>query len=172
METVTDISESNSPPTQLILTTTTATITTTTNNNNNNSNNTNNNNNNNDNTNNNNSINIDTQLLQRQQQQQLHSLYATSLDQNAISRTTTNTNFVAIPLSERPPIICISQQQQNGNNNHQHENYSNTSLTRSKSCLVRWRQCCLNFFTKIMGSNNPSEADRYEYYDYKTLKSK
>ncbi|KAI8118184.1 hypothetical protein CVS40_10106 [Lucilia cuprina] len=76
----------DSPTTQLILTTTTANITTTTINNSSN----NHNNNNSDNINNNNSINIDTQLLQQQQQQhqqQLHTLYATSLEQNATNST-------------------------------------------------------------------------------------
>uniref|UniRef100_A0A1I8NDU4 Uncharacterized protein n=1 Tax=Musca domestica TaxID=7370 RepID=A0A1I8NDU4_MUSDO len=93
---------------------------------------------------------------------------------NSLSTTAAeSTNFVAIPLSERPPVICISQdhhQQQHNHHHHQHDNYSE-SLTRSASCLLRLRRCCIKLFSKIMGSNNPSEVDRYEYYDckYKTI---
>ncbi|EDV46073.1 uncharacterized protein Dere_GG18866 [Drosophila erecta] len=95
----------------------------------------------------------------QQQQQQLH-LQPTS-------------NFVAIPLLERrrrsrshsrshcriaplPPIICI----QNGS---QPEEL--VRLSRSRSCFLRIRRTFIKLFGKIMGSNNPSEADRYDYYD-------
>ncbi|EDX01996.1 uncharacterized protein Dyak_GE17307 [Drosophila yakuba] len=99
------------------------------------------------------------QQQQQQQQQQLH-LQATS-------------NFVAIPLLERrrrsrshsrshcriaplAPIICI----QNGS--HPEEL---VRLSRSRSCFLRIRRTFIKLFGKIMGSNNPSEADRYDYYD-------
>ncbi|KAH8295544.1 hypothetical protein KR044_004905, partial [Drosophila immigrans] len=80
-------------------------------------------------------------------------------------------SFVAIPLLERrrrsrshsrchiaplAPIICI----QNGAHPE-----DLTQLSRSVSCFVRFRRSFAKFFAKIMGSNNPSEADRYDYYD-------
>ncbi|XP_051862516.1 serine/threonine-protein kinase phg2-like [Drosophila albomicans] len=81
-------------------------------------------------------------------------------------------SFVAIPLLERrrrsrshsrchiaplAPIICI----QNGAHPE-----DLTQLSRSVSCFVRFRRSFAKLFAKIMGSNNPSEADRYDYYDY------
>ncbi|KAH8386474.1 hypothetical protein KR093_000777, partial [Drosophila rubida] len=80
-------------------------------------------------------------------------------------------SFVAIPLLERrrrsrshsrchiaplAPIICI----QNGAHPE-----DLTQLSRSVSCFVRFRRSFAKLFAKIMGSNNPSEADRYDYYD-------
>ncbi|KAI8034877.1 hypothetical protein M5D96_012393 [Drosophila gunungcola] len=82
-------------------------------------------------------------------------------------------NFVAIPLLERrrrsrshsrshcriaplAPIICI----QNGS--HPEEL---VRLSRSRSCFLRIRRTFAKLFGKIMGSNNPSEADGYDYYD-------
>ncbi|XP_061399261.1 uncharacterized protein LOC133334967, partial [Musca vetustissima] len=93
-------------------------------------------------------------------------------DHNSLSTTAAeNTNFVAIPLSERPPIICIAQDHhhhhQQQNHHHQHNDNYSQSLTGSASCLLRFRRCCVKLFSKIMGSNNPSEVDRYEYYDCK-----
>ncbi|KAH8416566.1 hypothetical protein KR222_009457, partial [Zaprionus bogoriensis] len=78
-------------------------------------------------------------------------------------------SFVAIPLLERrrrsrshsrchiaplAPIICIPTHPEDL-----------TQLSRSVSCFVRFRRSFAKFFAKIMGSNNPSEADRYDYYD-------
>ncbi|XP_044316841.1 WW domain-containing protein A-like [Drosophila rhopaloa] len=97
--------------------------------------------------------------LQQQQQQQLQ-LQPLS-------------NFVAIPLLERrrrsrshsrshcriaplAPIICI----QNGSHPE-----DLVRLSRSRSCFLRFRRTFAKLFGKIMGSNNPSEADRYDYYD-------
>ncbi|XP_030566007.1 uncharacterized protein LOC115766280 [Drosophila novamexicana] len=80
-------------------------------------------------------------------------------------------SFVAIPLLERrrrsrshsrcritplAPIHCI----QNGAHPE-----DLTQLSRSASCFVRFSRSFVKFFGKIMGSNNPSEADRYDYYD-------
>ncbi|KAH8327457.1 hypothetical protein KR059_007075, partial [Drosophila kikkawai] len=80
-------------------------------------------------------------------------------------------NFVTIPLLERrrrshsrshcrvvqsAPIICL----QNGS---YPEDLAH--LSRSKSCFLRVRRTIAKLFAKIMGSNNPSEADRYDYYD-------
>lgn len=118
-----------------------------------------------------NNINIETELLQREAEQQLHDLYATTLQQNVTTITTasekSSSNFVTIPLSERPPLICltqqqqqvqsqIQQQQQNGNNHH--ENCLNSSLTRSSSCLVRWRQFCSN--CKYFQNKHKTKAKR------------
>ncbi|KAH8243537.1 hypothetical protein KR032_008425, partial [Drosophila birchii] len=81
-------------------------------------------------------------------------------------------NFVTIPLLERrrrsrshshshcriaplAPIICL----QNGS----HPDL--VHLSRSRSCFLRVRKTVAKLFAKIMGSNNPSEADRYDYYD-------
>ncbi|XP_073831280.1 uncharacterized protein isoform X2 [Musca autumnalis] len=135
-----------------------------------------NNNNNSCNSNNNNHITLDS----LDQHQQLISIPETGgaaifleNDHNSLSTSATeNTQFVAIPLSERPPIICISQQQHQHQHNHHHQqdNYSQ-SLTGSASCLLRLRRCCVKLFSKIMGSNNPSEVDRYEYYDCKYTKT-
>nr|XP_032295751.1 Kv channel-interacting protein 1 isoform X6 [Drosophila virilis] len=84
-------------------------------------------------------------------------------------------SFVAIPLLERrrrsrshsrcritplAPIHCI----QSGAHPE-----DLTQLSRSASCFVRIRRSFVKFFGKIMGSNNPSEADRYDYYDYSEL---
>uniref|UniRef100_A0A1A9Z223 Uncharacterized protein n=1 Tax=Glossina pallidipes TaxID=7398 RepID=A0A1A9Z223_GLOPL len=55
----------------------------------------------------------------------------------------------------------------NGNNHH--ENYITQHIPPATSCLVRFRQSCIKFLSKIMGSNNPSEADRYDYYDCKYI---
>ncbi|KAH8362375.1 hypothetical protein KR200_000274, partial [Drosophila serrata] len=144
------------------------------NNNNNNNNNTNNSNNNNNNNNsnsisNNNHHNGTTepeteveepgepQQLQVQQLQQLQPV----------------PNFVTIPLLERrrrsrshsrshcriaplAPIICL----QNGSHPE-----DLAHLSRSRSCFLRVRKTVTKLFAKIMGSNNPSEADRYDYYD-------
>uniref|UniRef100_A0A1I8NQK6 Uncharacterized protein n=1 Tax=Stomoxys calcitrans TaxID=35570 RepID=A0A1I8NQK6_STOCA len=146
------------------------------------------------NNNNNNHITIDNLEQQQQQQQLLHhttipiqplsesttiaaaTIFADSDNNSLSTATATSTNYIAIPLSERPPIICIAQEQHNHHQQQQqqqqqHDNYSQ-SLTRSASCLLRFRRCCIKFFSKIMGSNNPSEADRFEYYDckYKTIK--
>ncbi|KAH8328720.1 hypothetical protein KR074_011970 [Drosophila pseudoananassae] len=84
-------------------------------------------------------------------------------------------NFVAIPLLERrrrsrtrsrshsrcliaplAPIICLP------NGSHPEDL---AQLSRSRSCFLRFRRTFVKFFGKIMGSNNPSEADRYDYYD-------
>ncbi|KAH8273306.1 hypothetical protein KR018_010380, partial [Drosophila ironensis] len=84
-------------------------------------------------------------------------------------------NFVAIPLLERrrrsrsrsrshsrcliaplAPIICIP------NGSHPEDL---AQLSRSRSCFLRVRNTFAKVFGKIMGSNNPSEADRYDYYD-------
>ncbi|XP_032593859.1 Kv channel-interacting protein 1 isoform X7 [Drosophila grimshawi] len=85
-------------------------------------------------------------------------------------------SFVAIPLLERrrrsrshsrchitplAPIICIQQ-----GGGHPEDL---TQLSRSVSCFVRFRRSFAKFLGKIMGSNNPSEADRYDYYDYSEL---
>ncbi|EDV99773.1 GH12225 [Drosophila grimshawi] len=82
-------------------------------------------------------------------------------------------SFVAIPLLERrrrsrshsrchitplAPIICIQQ-----GGGHPEDL---TQLSRSVSCFVRFRRSFAKFLGKIMGSNNPSEADRYDYYDF------
>ncbi|XP_017872440.1 PREDICTED: GATA zinc finger domain-containing protein 15-like [Drosophila arizonae] len=83
-------------------------------------------------------------------------------------------SFVAIPLLERrrrsrsqshcritplAPILCLSSQ----SGTHPEDL---TQLSRSVSCFVRIRRSFAKFLGKIMGSNNPSEADRYDYYDY------
>ncbi|XP_041451465.1 GATA zinc finger domain-containing protein 15-like [Drosophila obscura] len=136
---------------------------------NNNTNNVNNNNNNNNNTNNN--TEVETELgpgelqLQQLHQQQLQSLQLQQ-QQHQLSP-----HFVTIPLLERrrrsrshshcriaplAPIICI----QNGS--HPEEL---VQLSRSRSCFLRVRKSFAKLFGKIMGSNNPSEADRYDYYD-------
>ncbi|TDG38995.1 hypothetical protein AWZ03_014583, partial [Drosophila navojoa] len=82
-------------------------------------------------------------------------------------------SFVAIPLLERrrrsrsqshcritplAPILCLSSQ----SGTHPEDL---TQLSRSVSCFVRIRRSFAKFLGKIMGSNNPSEADRYDYYD-------
>uniref|UniRef100_A0A1A9WPM5 Uncharacterized protein n=1 Tax=Glossina brevipalpis TaxID=37001 RepID=A0A1A9WPM5_9MUSC len=78
-----------------------------------------------------------------------------------------NNSLVTTPPYTEPlssTVICI----QNGNNHH--ENYTTQHITpATTSCLVRFRQSCIKFFSKIMGSNNPSEADRYDYYDCKYM---
>ncbi|BFG01255.1 Kv channel-interacting protein 1 [Drosophila madeirensis] len=152
---------------------------TNTNNNNNNNNdssnstnNTNNNVNNNNFNNTNNNIEVEAELLgpgelqlQQLQQQQLLSL------QQQQQHHQLSPHFVTIPLLERrrrsrshsrcritplAPIICI----QNGS--HPEELLQ---LSRSRSCFLRVRKSFAKLFGKIMGSNNPSEADRYDYYD-------
>ncbi|XP_030079360.1 Kv channel-interacting protein 1 isoform X4 [Drosophila hydei] len=89
--------------------------------------------------------------------------------------STVEHSFVAIPLLERrrrsrshsrchitplAPILCL----QGGTHPE-----DLTQLSRSVSCFVRIRRSFAKFLGKIMGSNNPSEADRYDYYDYSEL---
>ncbi|XP_017851884.1 Kv channel-interacting protein 4 isoform X2 [Drosophila busckii] len=102
---------------------------------------------------------------------------------NEAATSSVQQNFVAIPLLERrrrsrchsitplAPIICI--QSGSGNTVACSLNNPSEELTqldsRSVSCFLRLRRCCAKFFGKIMGSNNPSEADRFDYYDYSEL---
>ncbi|KAH8256609.1 hypothetical protein KR026_006090 [Drosophila bipectinata] len=145
----------------------------------------NNNNNNNSNTNNNNNNNhthsvvvaepeTETEIIASEVQEQVAQLQQ---QQQPLSQLHLQpaSNFVAIPLLERrrrsrtrsrshsrcliaplAPIICLP------NGSHPEDL---AQLSRSRSCFLRFRRTFVKFFGKIMGSNNPSEADRYDYYD-------
>ncbi|EDW78584.2 uncharacterized protein Dwil_GK16518 [Drosophila willistoni] len=136
------------------------------NNNNNTTDNTNNSNNNNNNNNNNSTINIDTSSSETQTQSQI----VPASPKHQVEQS----NFVAIPLLERrrrsrshsrcriaplAPIICIQ------NVSLHIEQQEQQQLSRYRACYHRIRRSFAKFFGIIMGSNNPSEADRYDYYD-------
>ncbi|XP_037931613.1 uncharacterized protein LOC119666406 [Teleopsis dalmanni] len=89
----------------------------------------------------------------------------------SIATVQSENSCVGIPLADRgrssaslpatqllePQIICIQ--------NVPHPENSN-EISRSSSYFVRFRDGFVKFFSKIMGSNTPSEADKYEYYEW------
>ncbi|KAM8719020.1 hypothetical protein ACLKA7_011684 [Drosophila subpalustris] len=123
------------------------------------------------NNNNNNSENCNSSIILSESQRTLSPGSRDGEGAGAVVGTSVDHSFVAIPLLERrrrsrshsrchiaplAPIICI----QTGAHPE-----DLTQLSRSVSCFVRFRRSFAKFFAKIMGSNNPSEADRYDYYD-------